>query len=378
LNTETVPLHLAVNRATAKTIYSGIHLPGFDQSSMDGFAVCTGTRDLESFRIVGEVQAGNTQQPVLNQGEAMRIFTGAALPENTSGIVIQEKATVNGNSLTFTDPILPGRYIRTKGSQLAKGELAVEADTQLKPATIGLIASLGITEVEVYKSPKVALTITGNELVQPGNQLEFGQIYESNSYSLMAALQQLNIRPVSVLHAKDNLSEIKACIHRQLDGTDILVISGGISVGKYDLVYEALQESGAETLFYKVAQKPGKPMFAGVLNNKLIIALPGNPAAVLVGFYEYLLPVIRSMSGIWPYELPAFSLKITCDLLNQEDRALFVRAVFTGDFVTPLEKQDSNMLHSFSLANCLIYIPRTTRSVANGELVEIHALPDGY
>ncbi|MFM9944055.1 MAG: gephyrin-like molybdotransferase Glp [Bacteroidia bacterium] len=357
-------------------IISPINQPEFDNSSMDGYAVAS-IDDLEQrkFEVIGEIKAGDPNNFNLKSGQAVRIFTGAIVPDTADSIVIQEKVEAKDGFIYLKESYKKGAFIRTSGSMMKKGDLALEAGFVFNPAAIGFLASMGIFKVKVYKNPEVSIITTGDEIMKPGTDLKPGQIYESNSFSLAASLKQMGIEPTHILTATDQKEDLKNQIKIGLNSSDILILTGGISVGKYDLVYEILKEFGVETIFYKVAQKPGKPFFAGRLNDKFIFALPGNPAAVLVCFYEYVYPVIRTMQGFTKTQLQVLNLKLLKTIKSNEDRAQFIRAKVTEEGVMPLEGQDSFMLYSFAMANALIYVPNGTEIINENEMVEVHLLP---
>lgn len=360
----------------AEDIFSPIDLPSFDQSAMDGYAVSAANeKHKKQFEVIGEIKAGDSASYVLQSGQAVRIFTGAAIPESADAVVIQERVERVNGSIHLSDDFKKGDCIRQRGSQIKKGELALKKDTVLNPAAIGFLASLGIIKVKIYKTPEVSIITTGNEIVKPGSDLQPGEIFESNSFSLHAALKQMHVEPKKNCSVNDDKEALRTKIEKCLIDSDITVLTGGISVGKYDLVYETLKELNVETIFYKVAQKPGKPFFFGKLNDKLIFALPGNPAAVLVCFYEYVYPAIRMMQGFQNTTLPSLKLKLLKDIPKKEDRSLFIRAKRMNDGIMPLEKQDSNMLRSFAEADALIYIPNERKEINQGDEVEVHLLP---
>jgi len=359
----------------AEDIFSSIDLPSFDQSAMDGYAVATASENKKRFELVGEIKAGDTSSIHLQSGQAIRIFTGAALPKGADAIIIQEKVESVNSSIHLSGDVKKGDCIRFKGSQIRKGELALRKNILLNAASIGLLASLGFRKIPVYQKPVVSIIVTGNEIIQPGNNLHAGQIYESNSFSLNAALQQMHLTAKNIFTATDDINSLKDNFSNCLADSDIVILTGGISVGKYDLVYELMNQFKVKEIFYKVAQKPGKPFFTGTLNGKLIFALPGNPAAVLVCFYEYIYSVIRMMQGFENAAMRSSKEKILQEVIKKEDRALFIRAKKTIDGVVPLEKQDSNMLGSFTEANCLIYVPNEKQIIKKGEEAEIHFLP---
>ena len=375
---ETIEIDIsnAVGCVLAEDIFSPMDQPEFNNSSMDGYAVTsTDNSDQRQFEVIGEIKAGDSNNFNLKPGQAVRIFTGAIVPDTADSIVIQEKAEARDGFIYLTENYIKGAFIRTAGSMMKKGELALEKGFILNPASIGFLASMGIFKINVYKNPEVSIITTGDEIVKPGMNLKPGQIYESNSFSLAAALNQMSIRPKNILTAGDKKDDLRNKVKIGLESSDILILTGGISVGKYDLVYDTLKEFGIETIFYKVAQKPGKPFFAGKLDGKFVFALPGNPAAVLVCFYEYVYPVIRLIQGFEKAGLQVLKLKLLKTIKSSEDRAQFIRAKINGDGVTPLDGQDSFMLHSFAMANALIYVPNGTEVINKNEMVEVHLLP---
>jgi len=371
-----VNISTATGFVLAKDIICPMDLPSFDNSSMDGYAISIGdTPDQHTYELTGESKAGDNQKHVLKAGQAIRIFTGAPLPEGANCIVIQEHVEVKGGMITIAGNYEKGDFIRRTGSMMKKGELALKRGTVLGPASIGFIASMGLSEIKIYKQPDLAVIATGDEIVPLGQDIQYGQVYESNSYSLESALYQMDIHPKHVMTSKDQKDMLEIQIRACLADSDIIILTGGISVGKYDLVYETLQKLEVYEYFYKVAQKPGKPFFAGKINHTIIFALPGNPAAVLVCFYEYIYPVIRMMQGFEKPEMTHVSLQLLKEIKTKEGRAQFVRAKRVEGGVMPLDGQDSFMLHSFAMADCLIYVPENALEIAVNEMVEVHVLP---
>ena len=374
-NFQTIDISESTGCVLAETIFSPIDLPSFNQSAMDGYALASSDEHKNKFKVIGEIKAGDAGSVQLQSGQAVRIFTGAEVPASADAVVIQEKTERVNGSIHLSEAVRQGDCIRYKGSQIKAGEVALKTGTLLNPAAIGFLASIGIQKVSVYKKPDVSLITTGNELVKPGKTLMRGQVYESNSFALQAALNQMHIRPKNNLSTGDEIKSLSLKIEESLNDSDVVILTGGISVGKYDLVHEALMSLEVETIFYKVDQKPGKPFFFGKLKDKLIFALPGNPAAVLVCFYEYIYPALRMLQGIENASLHSLKLKLLKDISKKEDRAQFIRAIKVNDGVMPLEKQDSNMLRSFAEADSLIYVPIENQVLNQGEEVEVHLLP---
>ena len=263
-------------------VYSPINMPPFRQSAMDGYALSL--NDNITYTIIDEVKAGDHHKPVLKAGEAVRIFTGAALPNSADAVVMQEKVSLENKKIILENPVSPGENIRPLGEQVKKGDIALTKGINLTPAAIGYLTSIGITQVIVYKKPSITIVVTGNELVEAGCSLPYGKIYESNSGMLLSALNGLGHTDVTIHKVKDNYANIFSILEKAFARHDIVLITGGISVGDYDFVGKVLQELAVEQIFYKVKQKPGKPFFFGKKKNTIVFALPGNPAAALSCF----------------------------------------------------------------------------------------------
>jgi molybdopterin molybdotransferase len=367
----------SLNCVLSQDILSPISYPPFDQSAMDGFAL-----RFEDFQksvqpeIIGESAAGTPFKETLKTGQAIRIFTGAKIPSGADSVVVQEKTTVEKGKLIIQDKLFElGSNIRNKGSQINGGDVVLKIGQIVNPGTIGLMASLGITKVNVYNNPRVTLIVTGNELVKPGNPINDGQVYESNSYCINAALESINIRAVEIITVGDDENQIKQKIKSAIENSDLILATGGISVGKYDFVGKAFHELGVKNIFYKIAQKPGKPLFFGKLNSCLVFGLPGNPASSLSCFYEYVFPAIRVMQGHPDLFLKTVLLPVANAASKKEGLSLFLKGKISAGKVEVLFGQESSNISSFSAANCLIYIPSQKGSISAGELVEVHILP---
>jgi len=265
----------AKNHILSQNLYSPISMPPFRQSAMDGFALHL--HDSLEYVVIGEIKAGDTHTLSLLPGEAVKIFTGAAVPDSANSVIPIEKVSVTQNGITLHESPKENSNIRPVGEQITKDALALEKGTFLNAAAIGFLAGLGFTSVPVHPKSKIGIIVTGNELTKPGLPLEYGKVYESNSIMLQTALEQAHFSAIQLYEVNDDFQNTKNTIATALSLNDVLLVSGGISVGDYDFVYRALMELQVETLFYKVNQKPGKPLFAGKLNSKTIFALPGNP-----------------------------------------------------------------------------------------------------
>ncbi len=357
----------------AEDIIAPINVPSFNQSAMDGYAFSFESIK-EQLPIVEEVAAGDTRHIEIKNTEAVRIFTGSNVPSSCDTVVMQELTEVVDGKLIVKDAGLKlGGNIRFKGSQIEEGSVALEKGTKINAAAVGFLSTLGITNVKVYQSPRVTIIATGDELVKPGNKLEVGQIYESNTFMLKAALNKLNIEPEIIL-VEDNEDATQKAVSKALVNNELLILSGGISVGDYDFVKEALEYNGVEEVFYKVKQKPGKPLYFGKTKSCYVFALPGNPAAALTCFYQYVSVAINKMKGSLNTHLSQLNLPIDRALIKKEGRAVFYKAYTDFKTVSVLEGQGSDVLKSFSLANCFIYVKPVLTLINKNEIVEVHLI----
>ncbi|WP_264559442.1 gephyrin-like molybdotransferase Glp [Flavobacterium sp. N2270] len=359
----------AQNHILADDVVSTINMPPFRQSAMDGFAL--NIHDSLVYNLIGEIKAGDSHKMELKPGEAIKIFTGAAVPDSANAVIQVEKTSLNGNRLELNETINLNTNIRPIGEQIKTNEVALIKGTKLNAASIGFLAGLGITTVTVYKKPSIGILVTGNELVKPGNNLEYGKIYESNSIMLQAALIDSEVKKSTIYEVNDDFLNTKNSIKKALNENDILLISGGISVGDYDFVKGALNELQVETLFYKVNQKPGKPLLAGKFEDKLVFALPGNPAASLTCYYIYVKPILKKITGE-SENSSTIKKEITHNFIVNNTRSQFLKANFSDNNVSVLSHQQSSMLNTFALSNCLIHLPEGNYELKKGSKVDIY------
>lgn len=357
----------------ATRVLSSIDMPPFPQSAMDGYAIKYG--DDLTYTIVGEIKAGDGHTVALKKGEAVRIFTGAAVPDTADAVIMQEKTTVNGTSLILEETPKEFQNIRPQGEQIHKGDIAVDKGTLLSPSAISYLASLGVNQVNVYPKPKVAIVVTGSELVPPGEPLPYGKIYESNSILLATTLQKEGVLDYEIFKVKDDYESTKLLLDQVTQQHDFVLVSGGISVGDYDFVGKSLKEIGTQQLFYKIKQKPGKPLFFGKRKQCFVFALPGNPASALTCFYIYALPMLRSYSGIEKPFLPRVTRNLAHDYQVKGIRAQFLKAVVKGHDVSVLSQQSSAMISGFIEANAYVFVPENSGLLAQATPVEVILLP---
>jgi molybdopterin molybdotransferase len=367
-----LPLLEAHNHILAETVYSPINMPPFRQATMDGFALAL--HEGLHYEIIGEIKAGDFFDTGLKPGQAVKIFTGAAVPDSAQAVIQIEKVTVNNTDLSIHQRMKNEANIRQLGAQVMKDTIALEEGAFLNPAAIGFLAGLGFTEVTVYHKPSVGIIVTGNELISAGETLPNGKVYESNAIMLQTALFDANFNAISLYKARDDFEITKNTLEKAIHENDVVLVSGGISVGDYDFVGKALESLKVQTLFYKVNQKPGKPLFAGKQKDKIIFALPGNPAASLTCFYVYVLPTLKKCSGI-DYKYGSRLMKhLAYDLVVDNPRSQFLKAFHSDDEVTVLSHQDSGMLNSFALANALVYLPEGKYHLSKGDKVLVYLI----
>lgn len=344
-------------------VHAPFELPSFDNSMVDGYAVC-GLR--QTYALVGEVPAGAATDLELQPGEAARVFTGARLPLNTSAVIMQEFMETDGNNLNHYNPLREGQNIRFKGGQFQEGELIFEQGFTVNPAAMGILGSFGFDRLGVFRKPEIALVTTGNELIPPGGELQEGQIFESNSYALAGALAQHGFACRERRQLPDQFEATRDGVGELLETSDVVLISGGISVGEYDFVRRALQENGVEELFYRVFQKPGKPLYFGRKEHRFVFALPGNPASSLTCLFIYVIPFLRKLSGAGDIHLPRLLLPMNHEYENPFDRPTFLKASIENMGATILDGQGSSALWSLAMGNALVFLEEH-RKVEPGE-----------
>lgn len=372
------PISLQLENAAGLTLAEDIHarcdIPAFRQSSMDGYALKFEDRD-KALVLAGEMAAGTTVPLSIQQGETCRIFTGAALPEGADTVVMQEKVILENDRIILRDDKLQkGANVREQGAEIKAAELAMKKGTSLSPAAIGFLAGTGSSELKVFPLPKVSIIVTGKELQKPGTALKFGQVYESSSYSLRAALRAEGILEVELSEADDHPGLITELLESALMDSDVVLMTGGVSVGDYDFVIEASQRCAVQQVFHKIKQKPGKPLFFGTKGRKLIFGLPGNPASVLSCYYNYVLPALKQLSQ-QQNSTTELTAKLSCDYQKPSGLTHFLKGSYANGEVSPLGAQESFRLSSFAQANCLICLTEMQELIKAGEPVSVILLP---
>lgn len=365
-----VPLAQVLGCFAAQGYSARLPLPVFDNSAMDGYAVvASACKKGARLRVTGEQPAGRDRQLRVSPSEAVRIFTGAPMPTGADAVVMQEDVTRDRDEIAINTDVETGEFIRQRGCDLAEGQRIVAKGERIRAATLGLLASQGIAEVMVGGEVRAAIVSTGDELMKPGEKLEPGQIYESNSALLNALFEGCGATVKSVEHCRDDCESLIAAIKRG-SKNHVLVISGGVSVGEHDLVKDALLELGAQIDIWRVAIKPGKPFLFAKVGDCFVFGLPGNPVSAFVTFLQFVRPAILKMMGAANLDLPQVPATLAVDLTNDSDRPHYVRGKLEHRKFTPIGRQESHALFGLSQANALLRLA-VGQSVRAGEIVNL-------
>lgn len=376
LPSEQIDLADGLARVISEDILSPIAHPIFDQSAMDGY--CFSHESLAAgpvLKLNGEVQAGGNAHIQVGAGECARIFTGAQIPPSCDTVIMQELTTVEGDKVTLTKTSLNlGANVRYAGEQLNKNDIALSKGTVISSAGIGFLASLGIQRIPVSSQPRIHIICTGNEFAENESDLEKGKIYESNGQMLLSCLNELGIK-ATYETCIDTLEDLSEMISKHESESDLLLITGGVSVGDYDFTKAALEANDFETIFHKVSQKPGKPILFSAKENTKVFGLPGNPRAVLICYYEYVRGYILECMGSNNPQLTTLQLPISDTFKKKDDkRSYFLAAEIRNGFAALLNVQGSHMLGSMAEASGLVVLPPEPKTYEAGDLVEFHLL----
>ena len=377
LATERLKLNQALNRYLAEDVYSNINLPLFSQSAVDGYAICAESAiepDTE-FELIGEIQAGHSSELQLKAGQAVRIFTGAKIPFATTTVARQEIVQViDVSTIKITENLKAHADIRDVGEEISVGQLLANKGQQLSVGAMASLIMAGIQAVEVFKYPKVAVVITGDEVAESIEDFATGKIFDANG-PLIEAWFQNQAQQVEIFHVADTEAAVQALIQKLSESHDLILTTGGVSVGDYDFIRPVTLDLGFEQIFWKVKQKPGKPMFFAQLERAddsycYLLGLPGNPAAVYVGMQIYTSTLLNALQG-QRQQPDWFSAVLSHDLkMDARERLLRMSASFDQSVlkVKSLSKQQSHMLSNLMQANCLVRIP-AGQSLNEGEIV---------
>jgi len=371
LAAERVALEPAAGRVLAEDAHAAVDLPPFPSSAMDGFAVRAADTP-GTLPIVERIAAGRPATRPLAVGEAMEISTGGVVPDGADAVIPVEYVVQHDNALEIADVAAVGAHVRPRGGDVAAGELVLGAGAYLGPAQVGALAAAGLADVLVARRPRAAIVSTGSELQRPGEALGAGQIYDANAILLAAALRGAGADVVTLTAVADDEQAHRATLERGLEA-DVLVTSGGVSVGRHDLVRRIEAELGVEEVFWRVAVKPGKPLAFGVRGSTLVFGLPGNPVSALVCCELFVRPALLALQGA-AEPGPAYAVATLTDAVRRNDaRDELVRARSQVEgarvLLTPLRGQESHMIARAAAADALVFVPRGDGELAAGESV---------
>lgn len=366
----------ALGHILATDVTSPVNVPAFNNSAMDGYAFRAADHTQgEPLTLVGTAFAGSPFEAEIPSGACIRIMTGAPVPAALDTVEMQENVTAQGDLITFHQAIKPGQHVRSKGEDIQLGQTVLAKGKRLTPRDIPLIASLGIAEVAVYQPLTVAIFSTGDELKPVGTPLQHGQIYDSNRYSLHAVLQNFNVNIIDHGIIPDDLDALRATFHQANEQADVVITSGGVSVGEADYTKTVLDELG-EIGFWKLAIKPGKPFAFGKLKNSVFFGLPGNPVSALVTLVQLAIPTMQAMAGETPTPATRFNAISQTAFRKSPGRTDFQRGIYHVNEHGQIEvastgSQGSGVFSSMSVSNCFIILEQERGAVAAGETVTI-------
>lgn len=375
---EILPIREALGRVLAKPVVSKIDVPSHTNSAMDGYAIRVDDlpeHETVRLRVAGTAFAGKPFLGDVQKGECIRIMTGAVVPSETDVIVMQEHAEIDGEAIIIDDRHKAGQNVRAAGEDIVAGSAVLHPGRIIEPADLGLIASVGIGKIEVYRQIRVAFLSTGDELRGVGEELQLGEIYDSNRYTLYGMLTRLGVDIVDLGVIRDERAAVRDALERAAASADVVITSGGVSVGEADYIKEVLGEIG-RVRFWKVAMKPGRPLAFGSINDSFFFGLPGNPVSVMVTFYQFVQPSILKIMGA--VQAPQILVKAAAGnrLKKRPGRVEYQRGLLSrsedGDLVVHTEAdQGSGILSSMSNANCFVVLPMDGGNVEPGQLVDV-------
>ncbi|HGS4650107.1 TPA: bifunctional molybdopterin-guanine dinucleotide biosynthesis adaptor protein MobB/molybdopterin molybdotransferase MoeA [Vibrio cholerae] len=374
--TESVAIQECYQRVLAREVFSPINVPTYRNSAMDGYALRSDDLERDSYRVVAEVLAGSHYAKTVELGEAVKIMTGAPMPLGADTVVMREQATQNGDVVSFAGAkIKAGQNVRQAGEDLAQGQAVFHSGQRLLSPEMGMLASLGFAHADVFRSLKVAIFSTGDEVQAPGGEIEPNSIFDSNRFTLTGLLKRLGCQVIDLGIIEDDEAKMMQVLEQAAKQADMVITSGGVSVGDADFIKSALEKLG-HIDFWRINMRPGRPLAFGQIAGKPFFGLPGNPVAVMVSFINFVEPALRKMQGEqgWqPLKVNAIALQ---DLRSRQGRTEFSRGVYAFNAqgqltVRTTGKQGSGILHSMSEANCLIEIAPAIDTVKVGESVTI-------
>lgn len=373
---ENIELSQAHGRVLASDVYSSINVPPAANSAMDGYAVKSqDLQSTQSLTLIGTSLAGQPFTGQYQAGSCIRIMTGAILPAGYDAVEMQENTQVDSHTVRFPHALDSGKNVRQAGEDIAQGDLVFAKGTRLKGAELALLASIGIAELQVYQPLTVAVIATGDELTPPGQPLTPGAIYESNRYALISMLKDWHCNVLDLGIVADHKSSLQSAFEQAAANADLILSSGGVSVGEADYVKEILEQIG-QINFWKVAIKPGKPFAFGKIGSAIFCGLPGNPVSSHVTCQQLVRPVLKKLAGEKDCPLPHFFATTECTFYKRPGRADYQRGIYYRDnhgklWVKPNGKQGSGIMSSIAKANCYVLIEQDSGNIEAGEQVKI-------
>ena len=376
---ETVPVRAALGRVLAEDVVSPIDVPAHTNSAMDGYALRSGDLQADAethLNVIGVAAAGRPFDGAVGEGECVRILTGAPVPEGADTVVMQERVTREDDAAIVAVGQKPGQHIREAGEDIARGAVALAAGAVLLPAALGMLASVGVSEVSVRRRARVAFFSTGDELRRVGEPLGAGQIYDSNGHTIHGMLTRAGVEVVDMGLVRDDPADIEKAFADAAARADAIVTSGGVSVGDADYVKDTLDKTGSVG-FWRVAMKPGRPLAFGRVGDALFFGLPGNPVSAMVTYYQLVQPALRKLAGMPDAGPPLTVTAVSSERLRKKTgRREFQRGVLARDadghlVVSRAGQQGSGVLSSMNAANCFIVLPEDAGPVAEGDEVTV-------
>lgn len=386
---ETVPLQEAAGRFLARDFVAKSDSPRFDNSAVDGFAVRAadtegaGPEAGRSLEILGTIAAGKPWAGVLSRGCALRIMTGAPIPDGSDAVAMLEDSRIEGTQAVLARRSPAGANVRRRGEEFREGDLLLQAGTPVTAPVVALLASQGVSRVPIRRPPRVALITTGSEVVSPGAELGPGQIYNANHEGLLAALRAMAIHPILSQHCADDMDLLRRQGREAFQQAEVVITTGGVSVGDYDYVRDIASFAGLERVFWRVAMKPGKAILFGVYHRPegrdgLFFGLAGNPVAALLSFQQFLRPALERMMGARQEPRPKRQARVTAALEKRAGRQELVRGLLRWTDreleVDPIHARESHMLLGLARADCVIHLPPHAERVEAGAAVEVEVL----
>jgi molybdopterin molybdotransferase len=376
VETEILPVLQSLGCVLAADIISPSNVPNHNNSAMDGFAFKF-SDNIKTLKVIGTAFAGRPFAGKVGAGECVKIMTGAVVPAGADTVVMQERIAIKSDRITLLDAPKQGANVRLAGEDLKLGQTVLANGHQMKPADLGLVASLGIGEVQVFRKLKVAFFSTGDELVSIGKKLEEGQIYDSNRYTLFGMLTRIGADISDLGNVPDDPKLLEKTLLQAAKNNAVVITSGGVSVGEADHMKALLAKHG-QVLFWKINMKPGRPLAYGKVANAHYFGLPGNPVSAMVTFYQFVKPALQALSGAASKAVPFFYVECTEAIKKATGRTEFQRGILfetSGTWkVKPLPNQGSGILSSMSAANCFIVLDETVGNCEAGEMVNVQLL----